>query len=505
MQKIRECLLFIFIIFSFSIVSAATYSDCNVYGNCKPVITGISGDTYINNSYTNITNINGLDSATANATYFPYVGAIANLDLNTYQLVNSGNQVPAVDNSFSNGWITTAWANVYSYIVGLTSYYTDYGIGYQNMSVINTNNITANKFIGDGSLLTGISAGNSSFNQTLTELLYTPIKWAYNQTIPAITYTDTQISNNNASWTSTYNSTYAGLINNASYLSTYNSSYDAGIKWQYNQTYSGSTYNETYATWAYNQTSNLSGYVPYTGATANIDLNQKQIQNVNYLNISNTGYGLNLYSSPTSYTEFWQWDALKSLLINLEGTNDADGKRTLLVYSGGSLAKLKIQGAWGSELVTESSGFNSFPMRSQTYGIDDFYVYVSPSAHRTDITTNNETLRLMTTGTTGGAGDISILTDPYIWANNITIWSADPGVPALKIVGANNKMGIRVTNPTSTLNVGGDVNITSNLWIGGTMASAGGSANQATCWKADGKTLGYCSTVVNATGGCTCN
>ncbi|WP_198419855.1 collagen-like triple helix repeat-containing protein [Geomonas edaphica] len=34
---------------------------------------------------------------------------------------------------------------------------------------------------------------------------------------------------------------------------------------------------------------------------------------------------------------------------------------------------------------------------------------------------------------------------------------------------------------------------------------SGGSANKAICWKSDGKTLGYCTTAIDATGGCTCN
>lgn len=33
----------------------------------------------------------------------------------------------------------------------------------------------------------------------------------------------------------------------------------------------------------------------------------------------------------------------------------------------------------------------------------------------------------------------------------------------------------------------------------------GGSANQVMCWKSDGKTLGYCSSVVGIGGACTCN
>lgn len=46
---------------------------------------------------------------------------------------------------------------------------------------------------------------------------------------------------------------------------------------------------------------------------------------------------------------------------------------------------------------------------------------------------------------------------------------------------------------------------TVKLDINGTLKVNGGSPNQAICWKSDGKTLGYCLTVVNASGGCTCN
>lgn len=37
------------------------------------------------------------------------------------------------------------------------------------------------------------------------------------------------------------------------------------------------------------------------------------------------------------------------------------------------------------------------------------------------------------------------------------------------------------------------------------IAEVGGSANKAVCWKSDGKTLGYCSSLVGADGSCTCN
>jgi hypothetical protein len=59
---------------------------------------------------------------------------------------------------------------------------------------------------------------------------------------------------------------------------------------------------------------------------------------------------------------------------------------------------------------------------------------------------------------------------------------------------ASGKVGIGTTSPGTKLEVNG------------TIMAGGGSANQAICWKADGKTLGYCNATVNATGGCgTCN
>jgi hypothetical protein len=44
-----------------------------------------------------------------------------------------------------------------------------------------------------------------------------------------------------------------------------------------------------------------------------------------------------------------------------------------------------------------------------------------------------------------------------------------------------------------------------NFYASGTGMFGGGSAGKAMCWKADGKTLGYCSSVVGAGGDCTCD
>ena len=64
-------------------------------------------------------------------------------------------------------------------------------------------------------------------NQSIYNSTYA--QWAYNQS----THPLLVISDNNASWLSTYNNSYQGLISNASYLSTFNATYDI---WAYNQT-----------------------------------------------------------------------------------------------------------------------------------------------------------------------------------------------------------------------------------------------------------------------------
>jgi len=102
-------------------------------------------------------------------------------------------------------------------------------------------NDTSTIFFNDTQLNITIDAratgGNASFNQSLTDSLYSSIIWNYNQTtpftnwlatfvynynqtIPANAYTDSIVSSNNASWTSTYNATYAIWAYNQTSTST---------------------------------------------------------------------------------------------------------------------------------------------------------------------------------------------------------------------------------------------------------------------------------------------
>jgi len=64
----------------------------------------------------------------------------------------------------------------------------------------------------------------------------------YNET----NYIDTTISNNNESWTSTYNDTYAALVtDNSSWNQSYADTLYAGIEWEYNQTESSNSYTDS--------------------------------------------------------------------------------------------------------------------------------------------------------------------------------------------------------------------------------------------------------------------
>lgn len=92
---------------------------------------------------------------------------------------------------------------------------------------------------------------------------------------------------------------------------------------------------------------------------------------------------------------------------------------------------------------------------------------------------------------------------------------------ALKINGGSlasttNAYGLYLTAPSGATsnyaaaflsgNVGiGTATPAATLDVAGTVMSNGGSANKAVCWKSDSRTLGYCSSAVDAFGACTCN
>ena len=67
-------------------------------------------------------------------------------------------------------------------------------------------------------------------------------------------------------------------------------------------------------------------------------------------------------------------------------------------------------------------------------------------------------------------------------------------VPLIQGNFSSGNVGIGTSSPSAKLDINGNVII-----------RTGGSAGKAICWKADGITLGYCSSAVGADGSCTCN
>jgi hypothetical protein len=131
----------------FSLVSSLDTSSSNPLGYYNPNLPNINQKDIsvgsVNNSYYNNTYINQTVNVTVNETQF-----------------DSNNPI-----SIKESWLTSfiesisKWANYWTKTENINA------TGY---------NITADYYFGDGSQLTGVSGGNSSFNQSLTDEIYVP-------------------------------------------------------------------------------------------------------------------------------------------------------------------------------------------------------------------------------------------------------------------------------------------------------------------------------------------
>lgn len=235
-------------------------------------------------------------------------GSVNSVNLTNYALKNQSETFTG--NATVQGNITTSQTGFFGWLGSVLSRITKIFVQDIDASgnINATGNVTASYFIGNGSLLTGISSSsgssynatyagcinnasylstfnatydtlnatygiywynmtsassynetyaaniaNNSFNQTLTDSLYSSKTWDYNQTTPANTYTDSVVNAYNASWTSTYNATYATSVANNSWNETRANALYAGIIWGYNMTTPFTNWQSTFA-YNYNQT-----------------------------------------------------------------------------------------------------------------------------------------------------------------------------------------------------------------------------------------------------------
>jgi hypothetical protein len=146
----------------------------------------------------------------------------------------------------------------------------------------------------------GVGDGNSSWNQTFADTLYSSIIWSYNQSlnvpddsltlnienITNFLYNYNQTFETNKTMYETYGEFWYNMSDgvgdgNSSWNQTFADTLYSDIQWNYNQ--SDGSYNETYDKWAYNQTVNNNNIF-------NQDLNTTNNVKFNELNITENSY-----------------------------------------------------------------------------------------------------------------------------------------------------------------------------------------------------------------------
>lgn len=243
----------------------------------------------VNFFFTNITNFTNLQDVPA--TYSGGAGKCVS--------VNAGETgLEFITCSAGGGSFNSTYATfAYNQTTGAITY-TNAGFLAQNASWLSTYNASY------------AASGNATFNQTLTDLLYAQIKWNYNQTTGAITYADAAMLAQNVSWMTTFNATYA-TYGNSTFNQTLTDLLYASKVWNYNQTTPALVYN-------YNQTVvgqtvflNLSG----TNANQNINILGFNITN------TGSGLFSFLGSAASRITKVWGGDIDLSGSLALNNSN----------------------------------------------------------------------------------------------------------------------------------------------------------------------------------------
>ncbi len=531
----------------------ATYA---VFSYNQTTIANSYTDSIYNTIQNNFSNY--ATSSTLNGTYL--------------RLVNSGDVSinASGDIDFNGGWqnggLTVSNGDLYA----------------QTIYVVNITSLQVNHINTNGSLIPSInnqfdlgSATNQwknifiSGNANITDLYVGGVladPWLYNQTTPAISYTDNQLLNYytksqtdsnlslyllltdqrfnetalansinttaniqalgfstgvyNATYESTYNITYHGLINNDSYLATYNSTYAI---WSYNQTTSAitdinnrfwnktqtynisqidsiitsnnaswtSTYNSTYASLNTSQWITSGSNIYYSAGNVGIKTNTiTEALSVNgSINVTNTetstDYALKVQSLTTdtypkiAYFAGYDTDAGSPLTYDVSlGPN---GQTYFRSYVTGASTDFLIQDADNNDArltlnITGNGGaFSSLAVASSgKVGIG-----TSTPTHLLTVSANDNTLnplaRIINTAGAGGSADSALLFTSGTGGNYSIGRSNDDGNfyiaeggnlntnTRFAIKTSNGYVGIGTTNPSSLLHIYQDSNTYTNL------------------------------------------
>lgn len=187
------------------------------------------------------------------------------------------------------------------------------------------------------------------------------------------------------------------------------------------------------------------------------------------INVTSSGAGITLYNTTDQVTNF------EKGFINWVGNTFTIGNS---IGGTGVNRDLSIQTAGSNFVISGSAGSSQFNFNRTTGGAITSITSVGGTLSQSSgvIPTSRIVPNITQTGTAGYTG---LLINP-------TETSVGSGVKNLiqAQVGSVDKFTVSNAGITS---------------------AGGGSANKAMCWKADGKTLGYCSSVVDVAGGCTCN
>ena len=279
--------------------STKLFLSLGIFIMCLAIVVAIpwspSGNVDLKNVF-NMTNLNFFDSFTMVGNVLMNMNNITGADLiSAVTLVGDGGGITGLTNTHLHD------------ISNITNFNYSYNQTDGSIVFINAGDTNLQTNISDvnsslSSRIDGIStAGNSSFNQTLTDGLYAGIEWDYNQTYTDGTYNatydkwaynqtgdysynqtetfnSTQFEKNEGDWqiitswlTSFVNSWFSGkdsddlsegvvnLYDNQTWNETKGDESYAGIKWAYNQTSEG-TFNQTYQDYSYNQTEPANDY-----------------------------------------------------------------------------------------------------------------------------------------------------------------------------------------------------------------------------------------------------